>query len=152
MKESHERNEGNGVVLTNDQWKQLNEKCILTDIVTHSSYPMFKNITSQDVFPNACYVHDKQHEDGCTYTDFQDFLQRLTEKQCEITVVNPDFTGYRHCDNITLPYAKQLQDALHKSDQHEEYHLEGSTKTKSREECRKNLITNIDQLVQIECN
>ena len=46
LKESHERNEGNGVVLTNDQWKQLNGKCILTDTVTHSSYPMFKNITS----------------------------------------------------------------------------------------------------------
>ena len=59
MKESHERNEGNRVVLTNAQWKQLNGEWILTDTFSHSSYQMFKNSTSQDGFPNACYVHDK---------------------------------------------------------------------------------------------
>ena len=104
-------------------------------MVTHTSYPMFKNITSRDDFPNASYVHDKQHEDGCIYTDFQDFLERKTDKQCEIAVVNPDFTGYRHSNNISSPYAKQLQDALNKSDQHKELYLEESTKTKSRDEC-----------------
>ncbi len=76
-----------------------------------------------------------------------EFPWKKTEKQCEITVVNPDFTGYRHSDKITSPYAKQLQDALNKSDHREEYHLERSTKTKSRDKCQKKLITNIDQKV-----
>ncbi len=40
-----------------------------------------------------------------------------------------------------------MKDALNKSDQRKVYHLEGSTKTKSRDKYQKNLTTNIDQLV-----
>ena len=48
------------------------------------------------------------------------------------------------------PVAEQLQDALKRTEHHEEIHLKGTNKSRSRDECRKNLISNIDQLVKSE--
>ena len=59
-------------------------------------------------------MHDKQHDDGCTYTDFQEFLDCNADKGSQTDVEHADFTGYRHCASITSPFAEQLQDALKK--------------------------------------
>ena len=88
--------------------------CTLTTKEMHSTYPMFECSRSQDNCPNACYVHDKQHDDGCTYTDFQEFLDCNADKGSQTDVEHADFTRYRHYASITSPFAEQLLDALKK--------------------------------------
>jgi hypothetical protein len=134
-----------------DQFHKVKETCCIPCADEESDFPIFSNNKSQEEFHIACYVNDKQKDDGCTYMDFQGYVDvNDTNENTPSEDKNQQFTGYRFAHNIMSPVAEQLQDALKRTEHHEEIHLKGSNKSRSRDECRKKLISNIDQLVNSE--
>ena len=73
-KESHDRHEGKGVVLSMDQFHKVKETCCIPCADEESDFPIFSNNKSQEEFHIACFVNDKQKDDGCTYMDFQGYV------------------------------------------------------------------------------
>jgi len=129
----------------------MKETCRIPFADEDSDFSIFSNNKSQEEFHIACFVNDKQKEDGCTNMDFQGYLDdNDTNENRPSENKNQEFTGYRFTHNIMSPVAEQLQDALKRTEHHEEIHLKGSNKSRSRDGCRKNLILNIDQLVNSE--
>ena len=91
----------------------MKETCRIPCADQDSVFPTFSNNKSQEEFHIACFVNDKQKEDGCTYMDFQGCVDENDPNKNTLSEdKNKPFTGYRFTQNIMSPVAVQSQDAL----------------------------------------
>jgi len=52
----------------------MKETCHTTCYDQDSDFPTFSSNKTLQEFHMACFVHDKQKDDGCTYMDFQGYV------------------------------------------------------------------------------
>ena len=81
----------------------MKETCFIPCADDESDFPIFSSNKSQEEFHIARFVNDKQKDDGCTYMDFQVYVDdNDTNENTPSEDKNQPFTGYRFTHNSIM--------------------------------------------------
>jgi hypothetical protein len=89
----------------------MHKKFISDESISEQDYPRFSSDFSKEEHLKACFVHEKQKDNGCTFSDFNNFMDgKISDIEINDSYQNSTFPEYRfgHVWCLTMLYSCRM--------------------------------------------